>query len=43
MGGALPATAPRAASTLVSALVDNELEILTDDANLHAVSRYFAT
>ncbi len=30
-------------STLVSALVDNELEILTDDANLHAVSRYFAT
>ena len=30
-------------STLVGALVDNELEILTDDANLHAVSRYFAT
>ncbi len=30
-------------STLVSALVDSELETLTDDANLHAVSRYFAT
>jgi CBS domain-containing protein len=30
-------------STLVSALVDNDLETLTDDANLHAVSRYFAT
>jgi Mg/Co/Ni transporter MgtE len=30
-------------STLVSALVDNELETLTDDANLNAVSRYFAT
>ena len=30
-------------STLVSALVDSELVTLTDDANLHAVSRYFAT
>jgi flagellar motility protein MotE (MotC chaperone)/sporulation protein YlmC with PRC-barrel domain len=30
-------------STLVSALVDSELAILTDDANLHTVSRYFAT
>ncbi len=30
-------------STLVSALVDKDLENLTDDANLHAVSRYFAT
>src|SRR4029453_250539 len=30
-------------STLVSALVDSDLETLTDDANLHAVSRYFAT
>ena len=30
-------------STLVSSLVDSDLETLTDDANLHAVSRYFAT
>jgi Mg/Co/Ni transporter MgtE len=30
-------------STLVSALVDSELESLTDQADLHAVSRYFAT
>jgi flagellar motility protein MotE (MotC chaperone)/sporulation protein YlmC with PRC-barrel domain len=30
-------------STLVSALIDTELETLTDQANLHAVSRYFAT
>ncbi len=30
-------------STLVSALVDVELATLADDADLHAVSRYFAT
>lgn len=30
-------------STLVSAVVDSELEPLTDQADLHAVSRYFAT
>ena len=30
-------------STLVSGLVDSELVTLSDDANLHAVSRYFAT
>ncbi|MCW2810058.1 MAG: hypothetical protein JWP61_516 [Friedmanniella sp.] len=30
-------------STLVSALVDSDLEPLTDSANLHTVSRYFAT
>ena len=30
-------------STLVSALVDTDLEPLTDTANLHAVSRFFAT
>jgi Mg/Co/Ni transporter MgtE len=30
-------------STLVSGLIDAELEPLTDSANLHAVSRYFAT
>jgi Mg/Co/Ni transporter MgtE len=30
-------------STLVSALVDSELEPLLADANLHAVSRFFAT
>ena len=30
-------------STLVSGLVDSELATLSDDANLHAVSRYFAT
>lgn len=30
-------------STLVSAVVDSELEPLTDHADLHAVSRYFAT
>ncbi|MCW2804348.1 MAG: hypothetical protein QOF52_1950 [Propionibacteriaceae bacterium] len=30
-------------STLISALVDSELEPLNDTANLHAVSRYFAT
>lgn len=30
-------------STLVSALVDSDLEPLNDMANLHAVSRYFAT
>ena len=30
-------------STLVSALIDTDLETLTDDADLHAVSRYFAT
>lgn len=30
-------------STLVSALIDAELEPLTPEANLHAVSRYFAT
>jgi CBS domain-containing protein len=30
-------------STLVSALVDSELEPLLSDANLHAVSRFFAT
>jgi flagellar motility protein MotE (MotC chaperone)/sporulation protein YlmC with PRC-barrel domain len=30
-------------STLVSALIDTELETLTDHANLHEVSRYFAT
>jgi flagellar motility protein MotE (MotC chaperone)/sporulation protein YlmC with PRC-barrel domain len=30
-------------STLVSALIDSELETLTDQANLHEVSRYFAT
>jgi Mg/Co/Ni transporter MgtE len=30
-------------STLISALVDSDLEPLTDNANLHAVSRYFAT
>jgi flagellar motility protein MotE (MotC chaperone)/sporulation protein YlmC with PRC-barrel domain len=30
-------------ATLVSALVDSELVTLPDDANLHAVSRYFAT
>jgi flagellar motility protein MotE (MotC chaperone) len=30
-------------STLVSGLIDTELEPLQDSANLHAVSRYFAT
>jgi CBS domain-containing protein len=30
-------------STLVSALIDHELETLTDSADLHTVSRYFAT
>lgn len=30
-------------STLISGLIDSELEPLTDTANLHAVSRYFAT
>ncbi|MBA3528923.1 MAG: CBS domain-containing protein [Propionibacteriaceae bacterium] len=30
-------------STLISGLIDTELEPLTDTANLHAVSRYFAT
>ena len=30
-------------STLVSALIDTELETLTDQANVHEVSRYFAT
>ena len=30
-------------STLVSALIDSELENLTDDSTLHEVSRYFAT
>jgi Mg/Co/Ni transporter MgtE len=30
-------------SALVSGLVDTELEPLSDGANLHAVSRYFAT
>lgn len=30
-------------STLVSAVVDSEFEPLTDQADLHAVSRYFAT
>jgi flagellar motility protein MotE (MotC chaperone)/sporulation protein YlmC with PRC-barrel domain len=30
-------------STLVSGLIDSELEPLVDTANLHAVSRYFAT
>ncbi|GAB3923700.1 magnesium transporter [Microlunatus endophyticus] len=30
-------------STLVSAVVDSELEPLTDQADVHAVSRYFAT
>jgi Mg/Co/Ni transporter MgtE len=30
-------------STLVSALIDSELETLTDTAGLHEVSRYFAT
>jgi flagellar motility protein MotE (MotC chaperone)/sporulation protein YlmC with PRC-barrel domain len=30
-------------STLISALIDGELEPLLDNANLHAVSRYFAT
>ncbi len=30
-------------STLVSGLIDTELEPLKDNANLHAVSRYFAT
>jgi flagellar motility protein MotE (MotC chaperone) len=30
-------------STLVSGLIDAELQPLTDTANLHAVSRYFAT
>ena len=30
-------------STLVSGLIDAELETLTDQANLHEVSRYFAT
>jgi flagellar motility protein MotE (MotC chaperone)/sporulation protein YlmC with PRC-barrel domain len=30
-------------STLVSALIDTDLETLTDQANLHDVSRYFAT
>jgi Mg/Co/Ni transporter MgtE len=30
-------------STLVSGLIDTELETLTDQANLHEVSRYFAT
>jgi Mg/Co/Ni transporter MgtE len=30
-------------STLVSALIDAELEPLSPEANLHAVSRYFAT
>ena len=30
-------------STLISALVDSDLEPLSDTANLHAVSRYFAT
>jgi Mg/Co/Ni transporter MgtE len=30
-------------STLVSALIDTELETLPDSADLHTVSRYFAT
>ena len=30
-------------STLVSALIDSELETLTDQANVNEVSRYFAT
>jgi CBS domain-containing protein len=30
-------------STLVSALIDHELKTLTDSADLHTVSRYFAT
>ncbi|HET9647467.1 MAG TPA: CBS domain-containing protein [Microlunatus sp.] len=30
-------------STLISGLIDSELEPLADSANLHAVSRYFAT
>jgi Mg/Co/Ni transporter MgtE len=30
-------------STLISGLIDSELEPMTDKANLHAVSRYFAT
>lgn len=30
-------------STLISGLIDAELEPMTDTANLHAVSRYFAT
>jgi Mg/Co/Ni transporter MgtE len=30
-------------STLVSALIDSEMETLTDDSTLHEVSRYFAT
>jgi Mg/Co/Ni transporter MgtE len=30
-------------STLISGLIDSELEPLGDSANLHAVSRYFAT
>lgn len=30
-------------STLVSALIDSDMEPLTADANLHAVSRFFAT
>ncbi|HEY5820748.1 MAG TPA: CBS domain-containing protein [Propionibacteriaceae bacterium] len=30
-------------STLISALVDSDTEPLMDDANLHAVSRFFAT
>jgi flagellar motility protein MotE (MotC chaperone)/sporulation protein YlmC with PRC-barrel domain len=30
-------------STLISGLIDTELEPMTDSANLHAVSRYFAT
>lgn len=30
-------------STLISGLIDTELEPLTDTANLHTVSRYFAT
>jgi flagellar motility protein MotE (MotC chaperone)/sporulation protein YlmC with PRC-barrel domain len=30
-------------STLISALIDTELEPMNDMANLHAVSRYFAT
>jgi Mg/Co/Ni transporter MgtE len=30
-------------STLISGLIDSDLEPMTDSANLHAVSRYFAT
>jgi hypothetical protein len=39
--GALSALLREPPSTLVSGLVDSELATLSDDANLHAVSRYF--